>query len=177
MRYLALVLLATAACQQVPAAPAAPSAVPTAALVAALPPSAAPSVVPSTVATCPPTTSKSRIAVGGQSIPVDLAYTDATRQTGLSGRPCLAAGTGLVIGWDKPTPARIWMPDMNFAIDVIFVRDAKIVMIRSDAQPCVTIADCPTFGPGTPIDYVLEVPAGSAKTWGLKQNDPIKLTK
>lgn len=126
---------------------------------------------------CAPTTSKARVTFGTQSIPVDLAWTPETRAKGLSGRPCLARDTGLVIGWDIPTPARIWMPDMNFAIDVIFVRDEKVIAIYPDAQPCLPGENCFSFGPQELSDYVLEVPAGSVASWKLKVGDAITLKK
>ena len=126
---------------------------------------------------CTPTSSTARVNFGTRSIPVDLAWTPASRQKGLSGRPCLAKDTGLVLGWDEPTPVRIWMPDMNFAIDVIFVRDEKVIAIYPDAQPCVPGENCFSFGPQALSDFVLEVPAGSAGRWGLKEGDRITLQK
>lgn len=184
MRYLLVSLLALAACQAVPA-PAITPAVSASTIAAAPSPSAAAPTATTTpaeasprpAASCTPTASKSTIRVADRTIPVDLAYTQATRTKGLSGRPCLAEGTGLVIGWDAPTFTKIWMPDMNFAIDVLFVRDGKVIMVYADAQPCATKADCPTFGPDIPVDYVLEVPAGSAKAWGVAQGAAIELRK
>lgn len=153
-----------------------PSATPLVAVASPL--AAQPSTAPAASATpCAPTTSTSRVSFGSRSIPVDLAWTPASRQQGLSGRPCLAKDTGLVLGWDEPTPVSIWMPNMNFAIDVIFVRAEKVVSIYSDAQPCIPGQACPAFGPKDPVDYVLEVPAGSAVEWGLTVGDRITLKK
>lgn len=180
MRYLFVSLLALGACQAMPA-PAITPAVSASAIAAA--PSTAPApaasagATPRPTASCSPTASKSTVVVADRSIPVDLAFTQATRTKGLSGRPCLADGTGLVIGWDTPTFTKIWMPDMNFAIDVIFVRGGKVVMVYADAQPCPSKANCPTFGPDVPVDYVLEVPAGSAKAWGVEKGAAIELRR
>ena len=52
-----------------------------------------------------------------------------------------------------------------------------LVAIFADAQPCVRGEPCPTFGPASAVDYVLEVPAGSAKTWGLEKGAPITLKR
>lgn len=116
------------------------------------------------------------IRFGDRIIPVEVADTTESRRIGLSGRQSLAPDTGLVLAWPKPTQVSIWMPDMNFAIDVIFVRAGKVVALYADAQPCPPNGNCPTFGPDTPVDYVLEVPAGSAARWGLKAGDAIALT-
>jgi uncharacterized membrane protein (UPF0127 family) len=193
MPYLVVMLLALAACQALPAPGASGTAPPPA--IAALPSAeagatpvpdepipqamashdAAPTAVPTAPGSCAPTTSKAYVQVEGRKVAVDLAWTPEDRAHGLSGRPCLAQGTGLVLGWDAPTMARIWMPDMNFPIDVVFVRANKVVMVFADAQPCKVGERCPTFGPGTPVDYVLEVPAGSAKAWGVETGDAIAL--
>jgi uncharacterized membrane protein (UPF0127 family) len=137
--------------------------------------SVAPSARPQ--ASCEPTTSRAHVLLGDRKVPVDLAFTPESRTKGLSGRPCLARGTGLVLGWDVPTPAQIWMPDMNFAIDVVFVRGEQVVAVYADAQPCVRGRPCPTFGPDVPVDYVLEVPAGSCAEWGLKAGGTIRLVR
>ncbi len=185
MRYLVVMLLALAACQAAPL-PAVTPAV-SASTIAAAPSSAASpgprpapaanAVSPTPTASCSPTASQSTVAFLGRTIPVDLAFTPQTRTRGLSGRTCLARDTGLVIGWDTPTMTRIWMPEMNFAIDVIFVRNGKVIMLVADAQPCVEGGPCPTFGPDEAVDYVLEVPAGSAKAWGLEKGAAITLRK
>ncbi|MEB3328006.1 MAG: DUF192 domain-containing protein [Candidatus Sericytochromatia bacterium] len=136
-----------------------------------LPPQASPE------ASCAPTTSSAYVLVGERRLPVDLALTPEARVKGLSGRPCLARGTGLVLGWERPTEARIWMPDMRFAIDVVFVRAERVVAIYPDAQPCVEGQPCPTFGPAEPVDYVLEVPAGTCAELGVVVGAAISLVE
>jgi uncharacterized membrane protein (UPF0127 family) len=69
------------------------------------------------------------------------------------------------------------MPKMNFAIDVIFARNQRVVAVYRDAQPCVPGRECPTFGPGVPVDYVLEVPAGSCADWGVENGTAIELVR
>jgi uncharacterized protein len=116
------------------------------------------------------------VSFGTRRIPVEVADTPDSRRKGLSGRPSLAQDTGLVLAWPSPTVVGIWMPDMKFAIDVIFVRDSRVVFIEANARPCPSMDDCPTFGPDTPVDYVLEVPAGSVARWGLKTGDAMQLS-
>jgi hypothetical protein len=117
------------------------------------------------------------VLVAGREIPVDVVDTPASRERGLSGRSSLAPDTGMLFVWDQAVPVKFWMPDMNFAIDIIFARAGKVTAIFADAQPCPSRDDCPTFGPDEPSDNVLEVPAGSAGRWGLKVGDPIALRR
>lgn len=143
-------------------------------------PSVQTSAVPAVAAKVSPSPAPSGLAraqvvMGTRTIPVEVADTPATREHGLSGRASLAQDTGLVLAWPMPTRALIWMPDMNFAIDVIFVRDEKVIAVYPDAQPCPKNGPCPAFGPDSGVDFVLEAPTGSATRWNLRVGDSIKL--
>ena len=123
------------------------------------------------VATAPPTATptpglpKGKLTIAGHVVAVDVADTVEARRQGLSDRPSLAPDTGMVLAWDSPEVVAIWMPDMNFPLDVIFVAGGKVTAIYPDAQPCPPQGPCPAFGPKTPVDFVIEVPAGSAAAW------------
>lgn len=117
------------------------------------------------------------VQLAGRDIAVTLADTPRLREVGLSGTPSLAPDSGMVLLFDAPQVVRIWMPDMAFALDVVFVSGGRVVHIEENAQPCPDRANCPTFGPDEPVDYVLEVPAGSAARWGLKKGDAVRLQR
>ena len=53
----------------------------------------------------------------------------------------------------------------------------QVVAITENARPCPPGGDCPTFGPSSAVDWVLEVPAGSVATWGLRPGDTIVLER
>gem|GEM_PF-6417361 len=114
-----------------------------------------------------------RLKLNDLIIPCEVADTPATRNQGLSGRKNLPDGHGLILAFDTPQVTAIWMPDMNFAIDVFFVRDNRILALYHDAPPCPSREDCPAFGPSEPVDYVLEVNAGSARRWQANVGDRI----
>ena len=86
------------------------------------------------------------------------ADTDALRTKGLSGTQYLANGEGMLFVYDEPTVPRFWMKDMNYAIDIIWISsDKRVVGIEQNISPETFPA---TFSPSTPVQYVLEVPAG-----------------
>lgn len=175
MRALLFVTLLLAACQATTATPAATASPEQRAEGVSPTPTTQVAAVPQPTGT--PPLPRGTLTIAGHAVAVDIADTYESRRQGLSGRPSLAADTGLVLAWDAPETASIWMPDMNFAIDVIFVRNARVVAVFPDAQPCVPGGPCPTFGPPSPVDYVLEVPAGSAKAWGVRVDSPSLLTR
>lgn len=61
-----------------------------------------------------------------------------------------------------------WMKNVSFPIDILWLDDQKtVVHVGEDVPPCRE-APCPVYSPGVPARYVLEVPAGDAKRYGLR---------
>lgn len=103
---------------------------------------------------------------GTTTIEVGIAITPEERTQGLSGRPELPGGEGLLFIFEEPNYYGFWMPDMNFAIDIIWLDPAfNVVFIKENATP----ESYPSvFAPTTPAQYVLEVPAFYAANHGIK---------
>jgi len=105
--------------------------------------------------------------LGEAEVLVEIADTPDERRIGLSGRPSLAEGTGMFFVFDTVGMHSIWMPDMHFAIDVVWLdEDLDVVHIAEHITP----ASYPTaFSPTTPARYVLEVPAGFVERHGTQR--------
>jgi uncharacterized membrane protein (UPF0127 family) len=114
---------------------------------------------------------ESRLVVGGASIFVSLADTPVERTQGLSEVKKLEEGTGLLFIFDEVDHHGIWMKDMLFAIDIIWLDETKqVVYIEENVKP----ETYPTvFEPRSPAKYVLEVPAGFVKKEGIKIRDQV----
>ena len=89
----------------------------------------------------------------------ERADTNETRQTGLSNRACIPEHTGMLFVFDQSNLHGIWMKDMNFAIDVLWLDSSKKVVhlekyMSPDSYPVV-------YYPKDPASYVLELRAGS----------------
>ena len=90
---------------------------------------------------------------------VEIADTPVAQRQGLSGRSHLPVGHGLLFIFDKEGRHGIWMKDMLFPIDIVWldgngreVHQEKEV--RPDTYPEV-------FTPPVPARYVLELNAGT----------------
>lgn len=60
------------------------------------------------------------------------------------------------------------MSGMKFPIDIIFVKNNKILLIEYNVKPCKTTPDkCQVFG-GFPVDMVLETKVGNVSKWGIQ---------
>lgn len=108
--------------------------------------------------------SPTKIKVGNAEIEVKLANTQEKRTKGLSETTTLKENEGMIFVFDKKdvTPS-FWMKDMLIPIDIIWINDGKIVKIDKNVAPPsknTSDSDLPFYKPDTPVDYVLEVPAG-----------------
>jgi uncharacterized protein len=99
---------------------------------------------------------------GTTTIHIARALTNSEREQGLSGRPTLPDGEGMLFVFDHADSYAFWMPKMRFAIDIIDT-EKRIVDIKRDATP----ESYPTlFRSRSPATYVLEVPSGFAAQSG-----------
>jgi uncharacterized membrane protein (UPF0127 family) len=130
----------------------------------------APTVVPSKI-----------IKIDNIDINVEVVNTEADREKGLSGRSSLGEKNGMLFSFEqKHISAIFWMKGMLFPLDIVWISDGKVVKIDKNApSPKEGISDreMPTYSPGTLIDYVLEVNAGSADKNGIKVGSIVDLSK
>lgn len=101
----------------------------------------------------------------GDYIHTIVASTSAELERGLSGRASLPKGSGMVFIFAQPGAYGFWMRDMNFPIDMVWIKENKTVAgvaanVSPDSFPQV-------FYPPAEILYVLELPAGSASDYKI----------
>jgi uncharacterized membrane protein (UPF0127 family) len=112
------------------------------------------------------------IIVDGNRWKVETAVTPAEREQGLSGRPSLCRGCGMLFIFENKGPYRFWMKDMNFDLDMLWIADGKIVQIDKDIP---YIGGTSIIRSSTvPIDEVLEINAGESEQLGIKIGDELK---
>lgn len=89
---------------------------------------------------------------------LSVADTDKKRIKGLSGTKSLLQNTGMVFIFDREDMQGIWMKDMNYSIDIVWLDSlCRVTGLKNagpDSYPEV-------FLPIMPSKYVLEVPSGS----------------
>jgi len=115
----------------------------------------------------------SQIQIGTQDITVEIAETQPAKETGLSGIRSLEQNTGMLFVYEAADFHTIWMPDMRFSIDVLWIdADGYIVdavrHMSPDSYPEV-------FSPSTPAKYILEVPAGFLEENNVNIGDIVEL--
>jgi uncharacterized protein len=107
------------------------------------------------------------VVAGTTTIAVEVANTHQTRRQGLSGRTALPEGTGMLFAFEQEGEWGIWMKDMRFPIDIVWMDSAgRVLTVAHNVSP----ATYPnSFYPDAPARYVLELPAGYAAARGIAE--------
>lgn len=117
-----------------------------------------------------------RIRVGSAELFVQYAATEATRERGLSGREPLGAREGLLFFFPVPAVYGFWMKDMRFDIDIIWIKDSRIIGVSERVPaPRTPNVPLPTYYPPSTVDMVLEVGAGVAGELGIHEGDALSI--
>lgn len=113
------------------------------------------------------------IIIGETSLLVDIVTTPQARKDGLSNREPLLENEGMLFVFEEMGDHGIWMKDMKFSIDIIWLNEYGEVVdfeehVSPDTYPEV-------FSPSQKSKYVLETHAGFVKKEGIKLGDKIDL--
>ena len=110
-------------------------------------------------------------------VSVDVVDTPQLRARGLSGRPGLAPEEGMLFLFEAPRIQSFWMKDMRFEIDIVWIRDGRIVGITPNLPLPKSPLVLPQYRSPVPCDVVLEVRAGAARRWGLTLGDSVRVDR
>jgi len=114
------------------------------------------------------------------SLVLDVAFAETSRERtqGLSGQQNLLENQGLLFKFPSAGLHGIWMRDMNFAIDIIWLdEDLVVIDIKKNATPesYRSEFDAEVFKPEAPALYVLEVLSGFVDKSGVRAGDIFSL--
>ena len=107
----------------------------------------------------------------GGCIQLEVPRTQHQYSLGLMQRPPLGPLRGMWFRFDPPEPARFWMHQTISPLDMIFVREGRVIAIEAAAQPCPRLP-CRSYGPQEPADGVVEIDAGEAARLGVVVGSP-----
>ena len=118
---------------------------------------------------------KNEIRVNNQIIIADVAKTQGERERGLSGRNSLGVNEGMIFIFNEPQEAVFWMKDMKFPIDIVWVRDGKVLGFAEKVDPQIGVEEekLERYISPEPVDQVLELSSGRVKQLRLSIGDHI----
>lgn len=111
---------------------------------------------------------KTTLFLGDGVFTAALAETPEARTQGLSGTSPLAADEAMLFAFPYDARWSIWMKDMNYPIDVVWLdADKQVVYIVENMAP----DSYPTqYTPESTARYVVELPAGTVEAKAIGSN-------
>ncbi len=104
---------------------------------------------------------------------IEIADTDSERVRGLSGREKLENIDGLLFVFPTSNRHAIWMKDMEFPIDIIWIdEDLKVIDITKNATPDSYPA---VYRPISSARYAIETNIHFSDTFGIAVGQEVKL--
>jgi len=99
---------------------------------------------------------------------VTAVVSEEATKKGLSNREMLPRGTGLLFIYRELAMQSMWMPDMKFPLDIVWLDEQFCVAhITYAAQPCASLNDCPSYSSMYRVLYAIEMNAGDAAAFSL----------
>lgn len=100
------------------------------------------------------------VHIGDAVFTARVATTPAAREKGLSGTEPLRQDEAMLFVFDSDSKWAIWMKDMKYALDIVWLdKDKKVVYIVKNAPP--ESYPYEQFAPKQDARYVLELAAGT----------------
>lgn len=118
----------------------------------------------------PEATVANEVRIRDARVAVEVVDTPETQRKGLGYRDRLDWNQGMLFTYSHPRMVPIWMKGMRFDIDIIWLRDGRIIDMHWRA-PHKVEGSLPTYVPREVADMVLEVPAGYAEAHGWRAGD------
>lgn len=113
-----------------------------------------------------------KIKLGQEFFTAEVADNQEKKEKGLSGRESLCEKCAMLFLFDDSAKRNFWMKDMHFDLDIIWVRNNKIVKIspnisykRGENEVASSVES---------VDKVIEINAGMSEKLGLKTGDSIE---
>lgn len=117
-----------------------------------------------------------KFEIEGEVIELEVAKTPTQQAKGLMYREALPDNRGMFFPFESPRVTRFWMKNVPVALDMIFLRDGKIIEIADSVPPCNTAPEnCPVYGPDVLVDGVIELRSGRAKELDLTRGDNLNI--
>ena len=109
--------------------------------------------------------------IGANSLSVERPRSSAY-ETGLAGRPCIPPDRGIVFTFKRAGHFSIWMKDMRFPIDVVWIGpNHRVVWVERNLAPSTYPRHFKNRGASAL--YILEIGAGRAKSLGIARGTQI----
>ncbi len=113
--------------------------------------------------------------IDNRTFKVYVAKTQKEKEIGLSKYNKINNDQGMIFQFGQASYYAFWMKDMKFPIDIIYLKNGKIVTIHKQV-PIAKSGSLKVYNPTEPADTVLEVNSGLSQKYNIKVGDKISLS-
>ena len=112
----------------------------------------------------------------GRKIRADVVDSPATREQGLMFRRSLPKNYGMLFVFPGEDAKVFWMKNTWVSLDIVFIgADKRVTRVHERVRPSTAqTTDRDVARVGGLAQYVLELPAGAARRYGLKIGQPLE---
>ena len=112
-----------------------------------------------------------QIVIRGHIFKIETVVSESAKAKGLGGRQSICADCGMLFVFDKPDTHAFWMKDMQFALDLLWLRGGRVVFLEKN----VPSSFGQTMIPSEKADRVLELNAGTVDKLGIVLGDSVSI--
>ncbi|WP_017741164.1 DUF192 domain-containing protein [Scytonema hofmannii] len=109
-----------------------------------------------------------------QTIELEVAKQPHELEKGLRFRKAIPMNRGMLFVPQNPQQINVWMKNMNFPIDIVFIRNGSVKSIIKNVKPCGK-EPCPIYSSQTEVDKVIELPASTTNNLNLKSGSKVNI--
>ena len=115
------------------------------------------------------------VTINNKTFQVEVADTPLKRERGLSGRDRVGgAADGMLFVFETSAAYPFWMKDMKFPIDIIWIKDDRVIGISDSLEPSTEPVPS-SYLPPDDVNYVLEFPAGFAGKYSIDKGAEVAI--
>lgn len=112
--------------------------------------------------------------IGDKKFHLEVVNDTKSIQKGLMYRDSLPDDSGMLFIFQKPVNTSFWMKNVKFPLDILFLKNNKIVKIHKSAQPCLG-EQCKLYHSYDYVDSAIELNAGICDKYGIKTGQTLNI--
>ncbi|MFP4008061.1 MAG: DUF192 domain-containing protein [Spirulinaceae cyanobacterium] len=114
--------------------------------------------------------------LGNETIELEVTQTPQQQALGLMfrDRDSLPDNRGMLFSFDPAREVNFWMFNVKIPLDMVFLYEGEVVSVLTEVPVCAEMP-CPTYGPDTLVDRVIELRGGRAQELGIAVGDRVEI--
>ena len=119
-----------------------------------------------------------KASCNGKDFELMVADTPTKKMLGLMHRKALPKNKGMLFLFNKEGRYDIWMLNMNFPIDILWLDSkSKVIKIIENAEPCSSFFKCIPYSSPHNAMYIIELNAGASRKNSIRKGSVFSFQK